>query len=51
MADVFLQAMQIQITAARGYWDKAKEQAQFHEQLQLPNTRIVEHEGERVGFL
>ena|SRR5271154_4728390 len=50
MTDVFLRAMQIHITAARGYWDEAREQAQFHEQLQLPQTRIVEHEGLRVGF-
>jgi ribosomal protein S18 acetylase RimI-like enzyme len=50
MTDVFLRAMQTHITATRGYWNEAKEQAQFHEQLQLPHTRIVEHKGMRVGF-
>jgi ribosomal protein S18 acetylase RimI-like enzyme len=50
LIDVFLRAMRNHITAARGYWDEAKEQSQFFEQLQLQDTRIVEYGGLRVGF-
>jgi ribosomal protein S18 acetylase RimI-like enzyme len=49
--DVFLRAMRTHITAARGYWDEAKERAQFREQLQFQHTRIIEHEGVGVGFV
>jgi ribosomal protein S18 acetylase RimI-like enzyme len=50
MTDVFLRAMRVHITAARGYWDEVKERTQFREQLQLQHTRIIEHEGVHVGF-
>jgi ribosomal protein S18 acetylase RimI-like enzyme len=51
LEDVFLQAMRISIEACRGYWDEAKEQAQFREQLQLTSTQIIENDGKDVGFL
>jgi len=50
LSDVFLRAMQAHITAARGYWDEEKERRQFHEQLQLRDTRIIVHDGADVGF-
>jgi len=43
---VFLRAMRVHITAARGYWDEAKER----DQLQIPHTRIIRQEGASVGF-
>jgi len=48
--EVFLRAMRIHITAARGFWDESKETEQFEEQLQLNRTQIIEHSGVRVGF-
>jgi ribosomal protein S18 acetylase RimI-like enzyme len=51
LADVFLRAMQVHITAARGFWDEAEERRQFLEQLQLQQSQIVEHEGVSVGFI
>jgi ribosomal protein S18 acetylase RimI-like enzyme len=50
LTDIFLRAMCTHISAARGYWDEAKERMQFREQLQLQHTRIVEQEGTSVGF-
>jgi ribosomal protein S18 acetylase RimI-like enzyme len=50
LTDVFLRAMCNHIVAARGYWDEAKEQSHFLEQLQLQHTQIVECEGTGVGF-
>jgi ribosomal protein S18 acetylase RimI-like enzyme len=50
LTDVFLRAMRIHISAARGYWNEVKEEAQFREQLQLHNTRIIEHGVTSVGF-
>src|ERR1700678_3523873 len=51
LADVFLRSMRVPITSARGFWDEAKERTQFREQLQLPYTRVIEHNGTSVGFL
>jgi ribosomal protein S18 acetylase RimI-like enzyme len=51
LADVFLRSMRVAITCARGFWDEAKERTQFHEQLQLPHTLVIEHKGASVGFL
>jgi ribosomal protein S18 acetylase RimI-like enzyme len=51
LEDVFLQTMRMHITAARGFWDEAKERSQFREQLQFQHTRIIERNGARVGFL
>jgi ribosomal protein S18 acetylase RimI-like enzyme len=48
---VFLRAMRVPITAARGLWDEARERAQFREQLQLNHTQIIENNGIGVGFL
>jgi ribosomal protein S18 acetylase RimI-like enzyme len=50
LEDVFLRAMRAHITAARGFWDEAKERKQFREQLQLEHTRIIEHDGNSIGF-
>jgi ribosomal protein S18 acetylase RimI-like enzyme len=50
LEDVFLQAMRNSIEACRGYWDEVKERARFCEQLQLPETRIVEEDGKNIGF-
>jgi ribosomal protein S18 acetylase RimI-like enzyme len=50
LADIFLRAMVNHVTAARGYWDEAKEHAQFLEQLQLEQTQVVERDGVRIGF-
>jgi ribosomal protein S18 acetylase RimI-like enzyme len=51
LANVFLRSMRVPITSARGFWDEAKERTQFHEQLQLPHTQVIEHNGMSVGFL
>jgi len=51
LAEVFLRAMRIHITAARGFWDESRERRQFREQLDLHYTRIIEHNGVSVGFL
>jgi ribosomal protein S18 acetylase RimI-like enzyme len=50
LEDVFLRSMRSHITATRGSWDEAKERKQFREQLQLDHTRIIEHDGNPVGF-
>lgn len=48
---VYLRAMRVHITAARGSWDEAKERKQFHEQLQLEHTRVIQNGGVAVGFV
>jgi len=48
--DVFLRAMRTHITAARGFWDEAKERKQFREQLQLEHTWLIERSSVAVGF-
>ncbi len=50
LADVFLRAMRVPITAARGFWNEAKERTQFCEQLQPQHTHIVEQGGSDAGF-
>jgi ribosomal protein S18 acetylase RimI-like enzyme len=50
LEDIFLRAMRVHITATRGSWDEAKERNQFHEQLQLEHTSVIEHGGVSVGF-
>lgn len=50
LEDVFLRAMRVHITATRGSWDEAKERQQFHQQLQLEHTCVIEHGGVSVGF-
>lgn len=51
LADVFLRAMRVHITAARGFWDEDKERSDFEQQLQLNQTRIIVRDGVDVGFL
>jgi ribosomal protein S18 acetylase RimI-like enzyme len=51
LEDIFLRAMAGHITDARGFWDEATERKQFSEQLQLEHTRIIEGDGEPIGFL
>lgn len=50
LVDVFSRAMRVHITAARGFWNEAKEGKQFYEHLQLQSTRIIEQDGAGVGF-
>ena len=51
LADVFLRALREAITAARGAWDEARERLQFHEQLDLGRTRVIQLRGADIGFL
>jgi ribosomal protein S18 acetylase RimI-like enzyme len=51
LSALFLLAMQESISAARGYWDPAREDAQFRAQLRIAETRVIRHEGTDVGFL
>jgi ribosomal protein S18 acetylase RimI-like enzyme len=51
LVDVFLRTMRVHITAARGFWDEAKERSQFQQQLRLESTRIILRDGVDVGFL
>lgn len=51
LADVFLRSMRVPITSTRGFWDEAKERKHFYEQLQVPHTQIIEHNGMSVGFV
>jgi ribosomal protein S18 acetylase RimI-like enzyme len=50
LEDVFLRAMRVHITAARGTWDEARERSQFCEQLRLWHAQIIKQSGLRVGF-
>jgi ribosomal protein S18 acetylase RimI-like enzyme len=50
LANVFLRAMRVHITAARGFWDESKERSQFQQQLRLESTRIIVRNGVDVGF-
>jgi ribosomal protein S18 acetylase RimI-like enzyme len=51
LEEVFLRAMRVHITEARGSWHEAKERTQFREQIQLDHTQIIENDGLGVGFL
>jgi ribosomal protein S18 acetylase RimI-like enzyme len=51
LTDLFLRAMRIHITAARGFWHEALERNQFLEQLQLHQTQIIEYHDKGIGFL
>lgn len=50
LARLYLCAMRIPITAARGFWDEAKERENFGKQLQLDQTYIISRSGMDVGF-
>ena len=50
LANLFLRAMRTSIEACRGYWDEGKEREQFFEQLQLSETRVIQSDGNGVGF-
>lgn len=50
LADVYVQAMCIHITAARGFWDEANERKKFLEQLRPDRTHIIQRSGIDVGF-
>jgi ribosomal protein S18 acetylase RimI-like enzyme len=50
LANVFLRAMRVHITAARGFWDESQERSQFQQQLRLESTRIIVRNGVDVGF-
>jgi len=39
------------ITAARGYWDVGKEDAQFRQQLDLSATHVIQVDDRDVGFI
>jgi ribosomal protein S18 acetylase RimI-like enzyme len=47
----FLTCMREAITAARGYWEPAKEGAQFGQQLELDGTDVIQFAGGDVGFV
>jgi len=51
LAGVFLTSMRDAITAARGYWDVGKEDAQFRQQLDLGATRIIQVENVDAGYI
>jgi ribosomal protein S18 acetylase RimI-like enzyme len=51
LTNVFLRAMQLHITAARGQWNELRERSQFLDQLSLHSTSIIRHDGTPVGFL
>lgn len=51
LADVFICSMREAITAARGSWDFAREDAQFRAQLQIAETRVLRVEGDDVGLI
>jgi ribosomal protein S18 acetylase RimI-like enzyme len=51
LADAFIRAMRDAIAAERGSCDVEREAAQFHAQLRIADTRVIQVEGEDVGFL
>ena len=51
LAEVFLTSMRDAITAARGYWDVGKEDAQFRQQLDLSATHVIQVDNRDVGFI
>ena len=51
LAEVFLTSMRDTITAARGYWDVGKEDAQFRQQLDLSATQVIQVENVDVGYI
>lgn len=48
---IFLTSMREAITAARGYWDPAKERTQFRQQVELDGTEVIQSAGSDVGFV
>jgi len=51
LTDCFVGAMRETITATRGQWNEASERAQFREQLDLRETRIIRAGTLDVGFV
>jgi len=51
LAEVFLTSMRDAITAARGYWDVGKEDAQFRQQLDFSATHVIQVDNRDVGFI
>lgn len=51
LANLFIQSMRDAITATRGFWDRAREDAQFRAQLQITDARVIWADGEEVGFI
>ena len=51
LAEMFLAAMREAITSARGYWDLAREHAQFRQQLEIDGARVLSLENVDVGFV
>ena len=41
LANLFIQSMRDAITATRGFWDRAREDAQFRAQLQITDARVI----------
>src|SRR6187402_990395 len=51
LSDVFLSSMREWITSARGFWDVDKERAQFRQQLEVDNTRVIQTARQDIGFV
>ncbi|HEY9212600.1 MAG TPA: GNAT family N-acetyltransferase [Ancylobacter sp.] len=51
LTELFLSTMQPAITAARGAWDRQREETQFRSQLRLADTRVIRLDQEEVGFI
>ena len=51
LTDCFVGAMRETLTATRGQWNEASERAQFREQLDLRETRIIRAGTLDVGFV
>lgn len=51
LADVFLRSMREAITITRGSWDFEHENAQFREQLQIVDARVIRAEATDVGLI
>jgi ribosomal protein S18 acetylase RimI-like enzyme len=51
LTDVFLRSLRDAITATRGAWEEVRETAQFHEQLDLTRTSVIQYGGTDVGFM
>jgi ribosomal protein S18 acetylase RimI-like enzyme len=50
LTDTYVVSLRESIAQARGYWDEARERAQFLSQLRLPDTRVFVAQGSPVGF-
>ncbi len=51
LTELFLSTMQPTITAARGAWDRQREETQFRSQLRLADTSVIRLDHEEVGFI